>query len=106
VSFYRRNLPHLQRDDKPHFLTFATRHRWILPEWTRYIVLECCLHDHGIRYDLHAAVVMPDHGHAILTPKIEDGTVIALHEIMRVIKSVDVEKVTELVLATAITTRL
>jgi len=34
-SFYRRNLPHLQRDNKPHFLTFCTHQRWILPAWAR-----------------------------------------------------------------------
>ena len=34
-AFYRRNLPHLQRDNKPHFLTFCTHLRWILPEAAR-----------------------------------------------------------------------
>jgi hypothetical protein len=29
-NFYRRNLPHLQRDDKPHFVTFCTYNRWLL----------------------------------------------------------------------------
>src|SRR5271168_4614302 len=32
--------PHLQCDDKQHFVTFCTDHRWILPEHVRSIVLE------------------------------------------------------------------
>src|SRR5581483_3931542 len=68
VSFYRRNLPHLQRDNKPHFITFVTKDRRVLPDAHRDIVLSCCSHDHGTKYDLHVAVVMPDHVHLILTP--------------------------------------
>jgi hypothetical protein len=33
MQFYRRNLPHLQRDFKPHFITFVTKFRWVLPDW-------------------------------------------------------------------------
>ena len=32
---YRRNLPHLQVEDKPIFLTFCTFQRWSLPEAVR-----------------------------------------------------------------------
>jgi len=68
-GFYRRRLPHLQRDYKPHFVTFCTYQRWILPELARDIVLECCLHDHQVTMTLHACVVMPDHVHLLLTPQ-------------------------------------
>jgi REP element-mobilizing transposase RayT len=53
-------------------------------------VLECCLHDHDIRFDLHVAVVMPDHAHLILTPLIntEVARVCSLAEIMCAIKGV------------------
>lgn len=47
-------------------------------------VQESLLYDHGRRYFLHAWVVMPNHVHALLTPK-ENVT---LEEIMRVGKSV------------------
>jgi REP element-mobilizing transposase RayT len=67
-AFYRRKLPHLQWDDKPHFVTFCTHQRWILPERIRPVVLESCLHDNGIRFDMKVAVVMPDHVHLIFTP--------------------------------------
>jgi REP element-mobilizing transposase RayT len=89
MTFYRRNLPHLQRDDKPHFITFVTKKRTALPSWARDIVLACCVHDHGKRYELYVAVVMPDHVHLILTPLVEPSgkRVVPLPEIMKAIKS-------------------
>ena len=45
-AFYRRNLPHLQRDAKPHFLTFCTHNRWVLPDWAKTLVLQSAVHDH------------------------------------------------------------
>jgi REP element-mobilizing transposase RayT len=86
--FYRRNLPHLQRDYKPHFLTFCTYHRWILPDCTRQITLDCCLHENQRTVDLHAAVVMPDHVHLIFTPLIDQVLleVISLAQITKSIK--------------------
>jgi REP element-mobilizing transposase RayT len=70
-AFYRRKLPHLQWDDKPHFVTFCTHERWALPERIRNVVLESCLHDNGIRFDLKVAIVMPDHVHLIFTPLVD-----------------------------------
>jgi putative DNA methylase len=88
VSFHRRNLPHIQRDYRPHFITFCTKERRILPNWARQIVLDCCTHGHGTIYNLHVAVVMPDHAHIILTP-LEDRDrmmISSLPEIMKAIK--------------------
>ena len=88
VTFYRRNLPHLQRDDKPHFITFVTKRRRVLPDWTRQIVLDCCRHDHEEKYNRRAAVVMPDHVHLILTPLTDEigRRIFPLPEIMKAIK--------------------
>jgi REP element-mobilizing transposase RayT len=88
VTFYRRKLPHLQRDNKPHFVTFCTHQRWILPESVRQIVLDCCLHDREIMFELHVAVVMPDHVHLVFTPLMDVGRrqVYSLAEIMDRIK--------------------
>jgi REP element-mobilizing transposase RayT len=88
VTFYRRNLPHLQRDRKPHFITFVTKRRRVLPDWAREIVLACCMHDHETKYNLPVAVVMPDHVHVILTPLIDEvhGRIFPLPEIMKAIK--------------------
>ena len=89
MTFYRRNLPHFQRDYRRHFLTFCTKHRWILPEWARDIVFEACRHWHGKRYTLHVVVVMPDHVHMIVTPitDYERMRIFPLCQIMHTIKS-------------------
>jgi REP element-mobilizing transposase RayT len=94
-AFYRRRLPHLQCDDKPHFVTFCTHHRWILPAEARTIVLESCLHDNGIGFDLRAAVVMPDHVHMIFTPLVDFGAmeVCSLAGIMDAIKGASAHRV-------------
>lgn len=88
MQFYRRNLPHLQRDFKPHFITFVTKTRSVLPECARDIALSCCLHDHRCKYELYVAVVMPDHVHLILTPLINEQRreIFSLIDIMRGIK--------------------
>jgi putative transposase len=89
MTFYRRNLPHLQRDAKRHFVTFVTKNRWILSAAARDIVLESTRHDDNVAYDLHAAIIMPDHAHIVLTPLINEAQrrVMPLFETMRAIKS-------------------
>jgi REP element-mobilizing transposase RayT len=84
---YRRHLPHIQAEDKPHFVTFATYKRWVIPESIRYLVLEHCLHENGIKLHMHGLVVMPDHVHIIFTPlKDAQGSPYGLAEIMNGIK--------------------
>jgi REP-associated tyrosine transposase len=87
-AFYRRNLPHLQCDQKPHFLTFCTYKRRILPDWARSIVLDACLRANGTTVQLHVAVVMPDHVHLIFVPLIDlsRSEVISLARITKAIK--------------------
>jgi len=94
-AFYRRKLPHLQRDGKPHFLTFCTHQRWILPEAARDVALGCCLHDINIKIDISAVVVMPDHVHMIFTPLVNEqaGEVYTLREIMDAIKGASAHKI-------------
>ena len=86
--FFRRKLPHLQRDNKRHFVTFRTFQRWILPEAARAISLRCCLHDNDRKHFLPAVVVMPDHVHLIFTPLInaQKSEFYPLAEIMGAIK--------------------
>jgi len=84
---YARKLPHLQAPGRTIFITFVTWKRHVLPESVRQLVLNCCLHDHGIKYELHAAVVMPDHVHLLLTPNTDDeGNTYPLREILGGIK--------------------
>ena len=97
MSFYRRNLPHLQRDAKRHFVTFVTKDRWNLPEWARDIVLESICHDDDLRCHLDAAVVMPDHAHLILTPGVDQRRqrVMPLFEITQAIKGASARKINQ-----------
>ncbi len=88
LASYRRNLPHLQVPGKPQFITFVTWKRWRLPEEVRATVLRHCLHDHGAKYLLHAAVIMPDHVHVLLTPLTDaNGDTYGLAEILQAVKS-------------------
>jgi REP element-mobilizing transposase RayT len=97
MAFYRRNLPHLQRDSKRHFVTFVTKNRQVLPDWARDIVLASICHDDAIRYDLDAAVVMPDHAHLILTASIDKPRqrVMPLFEIMQGIKGASAREINQ-----------
>ena len=93
-DFYRRNLPHLQAEGKPVFITFATYKRWQLPEPVRSLVLKHCLHDHGLKLMIHGMVVMPDHVHLIFTPLQDpEGNPYGLGEIMHSIKGASAKSI-------------
>ena len=84
---YRRNLPHIQAEERTFFVTFSTHKRWELPESVRGLVLRHCLHDHQKKLWMHGLVVMPDHVHVIFTPlKDEEGRQFGMAEIMQSIK--------------------
>ena len=86
----------MQRDYTPHFITFCTKFRQVLPDWARDIVLQCCVHDHESRYRLRVAMVMPDHVHVILTPLTDETrrTIFSLVEIMKAIKGASAHAIT------------
>ena len=68
-------------------MTFTTARRWKLPPEARDIVLACLVRENGHKFDLHAAVVMPDHAHLIYSPRRrDDGWSYTLPEIMKAIK--------------------
>jgi REP element-mobilizing transposase RayT len=91
---YRRNLPHLQPDDRTFFVTFSTWRRWQLPESVRHLVLGHCLHDHGLKAWIHGAVVMPDHVHLVLAPLRDTaGRLYSLADIMSGIKGASAHSV-------------
>ena len=86
-SAYKRYLPHLQRPGKPVFITFATWKRRALPERERQLVLDCVVAGHTDRFNLHAAAIMPDHVHVLLTPvNDEHGETFGIAQIMHAIK--------------------
>ena len=95
-SAYKRNLPHLQPEDRTFFVTFCTWHRWRLPESVRGLVLEHCLRDHGVTLHVHGMVVMPDHVHLVLTPLMDaEGCTYTLAEILNGIKGASAHSVNE-----------
>src|SRR5258708_21268383 len=65
---YHRMLPHYQKAGRVLFVTFCKTNRIPFTPKARDAILHHCLHDNGKRYDLHAAVVMPDHVHLLLMP--------------------------------------
>ena len=84
---YRRNLPHYQKDNRMLFITYATWHRWILPDVARDLALQSCLRANGRKYELYAAVARPDHVHLICLPLADTNGSISIPEITRTIKS-------------------
>jgi REP element-mobilizing transposase RayT len=94
---YRRRMPHYQQPDYSMFVTFCKLIRRSFPDEARDLILSHCLHDDGLRYDLHAAVVMPDHVHLLLTPlRDEQGWSYALPGILKLIKGVSARSVNKL----------
>jgi len=90
---YRRKLPHYQWLDKVYFVTFSTHRREVLAPKARDIVLETCLFGRGKMFQLHAAVVMPDHVHLLLTPLAEGEGLISIPEIMQAIKGTSAHRI-------------
>ena len=96
-GFYRRNLPHLQVEDKLYFVTFATYKRWHLPESVRGLIINHCLHDHGVKLHMFGIVVMPEHVHMIFQPlKDISGNSFGLGEIMNGIKGASAHSINKL----------
>lgn len=97
IIMYRRNLPHIQKSDAPHFVTFRTNNNLVLPPAARDLVLKHCMHDHGKRVQLHAVVVMPNHVHLLFTPlRDEHGESYTLATIMNGIKGASAHSVNKL----------
>jgi REP element-mobilizing transposase RayT len=94
-AFYRRQLPHLQRDYRPHFITLCTYKKWVLPECAKQIVLDCCVHDHDRTMSLYVSLVMPDHVHIIFTPLVNQAAseICSLASIMHAIKGASSHKI-------------
>ncbi|XAM01134.1 class I tRNA ligase family protein [Phycisphaeraceae bacterium D3-23] len=83
----RRNLPHWEQGGSTYFVTYRVR-SGELSEAERKIALDAAMHWHGERMDLHAAVVMPDHVHLLLTPYMADeGNWHSLSALLHSIKS-------------------
>ena len=97
---YRRMLPHHQKANRALFVTFC---KLTPPPFTsdaRDIIMQCCLKGNGIKFRLHAAVVMPDHVHLLLTPlQDENSWGIGLPAILKSIKGASARSVNKLLSA-------
>ncbi|MBM4108017.1 MAG: valine--tRNA ligase [Phycisphaerae bacterium] len=83
-----RHLPHFQKGGSTYFITFRTAGTTTLTPDERRIALDACRHWHGTRMELHAAVVMDDHVHLLLSPfEVEPGRWHAIPELLHGIKS-------------------
>jgi putative transposase len=85
-----------QGDNKAVFATFATHHRWRLPDTARDLVVEACLHLDRTKCSLHGFVVMPDHVHIVFTPMTDDDGPISLPEILQKVKSESAHRINKL----------
>mgnify|MGYP001552127165 CR=1 FL=1 len=94
---YRRKLPHYQPAGRRLFITFRKNSRDPFPPEARDLVLRHCLFDHERRYQLHAAVIMPDHVHLLLTPlRDEKGWPYGLPAILKALKGTSARSVNKL----------
>ena len=94
---YRRNLPHIQRDDAFHFVTFRTRGDFVLPPKARDLVYQHCLKEHGWHVEMQGFVIMPTHVHLIFIPLRDDlGESYTLAEIMNGIKGASAHSINKL----------
>lgn len=90
-------IPHISLPGVVYFVTTATYERFVLPPEARMIVLNCIRHFSDERYKLYAAVVMPDHIHALFQPlKKDDGEYVKLSSVMNVMKGYSSHKVKQL----------
>jgi REP element-mobilizing transposase RayT len=78
-------------------VTFCKGNRDPFSPAARDAVLRHCLHDHEKRFQLHAAVVMPDHVHLLLTPLPDQkGWPYALPLILKLLKGTSARSVNKL----------
>lgn len=96
MTFYRRNLPHLEKPGKSYFITFNTMDDFLLPDPAKSLVLNHCLNHRKKQYTLHAAVVWRTHVHLILTPLAKEYGTFRLAEIMNGIKGASSHSVNRL----------
>lgn len=93
----RGDLPHWQLPGAHYFITFTTKNRRELSPAARDVVLDALKFWHGQRLDLVAAVVMPDHAHAVIAPREKaPGVYWDLSDLLHSIKSFSANKINEI----------
>jgi len=92
----KRNLPHWQLPGRIYFITWRCLTGITLSSAERSITLDALRHWHGIKWQLYAAVVMPDHVHALARPLSRPtGGAFNLAEILHSIKRFSARKINQ-----------
>jgi REP element-mobilizing transposase RayT len=92
----KRNLPHWQLPGSVYFITWrCLRGKTLSPE-ERTVTLSAIRHWHLIKWQLYAAVVMPDHVHVLAQPLIRPtGGAFNLAEILHGVKRFSARKINQ-----------
>jgi putative transposase len=91
----RRNLPHWQEPARAYFLTWRCIKGESLTPEERTNTLEALRYWDGRKWDVFAAVVMPDHVHALTQPLAKGEGVFDLGEILHSVKSYSAHKINQ-----------
>lgn len=84
----RRNLPHWQQPGSVYFITWRLKGEGFLSPKEKTIILNSLLYWDKVQWNVYAAVVMPNHVHAITQPlAVPDGGAYNLSEIVRSVKT-------------------
>jgi len=94
----RRTLPHWQEPGSVYFITWRGRKDEVLSTEERTIALEALHYWDGRKWTLYAAVIMPDHVHALVQPLTspQGAGVFDLAEIIHSVKSFSVHQINRL----------
>jgi len=92
LTFRKRHLPHLEVPDATYFLSFSCLHRFEIPPKARDLVMAEIRSLDQDAIDLDAAVVMPDHAHALFRLL---GT-LALTEVLKRVKGRTAHRINEI----------
>jgi putative transposase len=92
----RRNLPHWQEQGRVYFITWRCLTGEALNPEERTITLEAIRHWQGVKWQLYATVVMPDHVHVLAQPLTRPtGGTFNLAEIIHSIKRFSARKINQ-----------
>lgn len=92
----RRHLPHWRRQGATYFLTWRCAPGTYLSDAERDAVLAALRHWDGVRCTVYAAVVMPDHVHALVHPLGEGDGSRDLTELIHGVKSYSAHRINRL----------
>ena len=97
LKITHRHLPHWTLPGSIYFVTFCKLTKEPFLDRERGIILAHCLHDHRKRLEMHAAVVMPELVHLLLTPWVDAaGWPLEISRILKMIKGTSARSVNEL----------